>query len=43
MLGWLERNDYKMAGPDRVLYLNNPEEVTPEEILQELQIPISKS
>ena len=42
MMGWLERNNYQMAGPDRVLYLNNPEEVAPEEILQELQIPIRK-
>ena len=43
MLGWIERNNYQMAGPDRVLYLNDPNEVAPEEILQELQIPIARS
>jgi len=43
MLGWIEKNRYRMAGPDRVLYLNNPEEVAPDELLQELQLPIEKA
>ena len=43
MLGWIEQNNYKMAGPDRVVYQNDPTEVAPEEILQELQIPITRA
>ena len=43
MLGWMERNNYKMSGPDRVLYLNNPDEVSSTDILQELQVPIARS
>ncbi|MBN1856577.1 MAG: MerR family transcriptional regulator [Dehalococcoidia bacterium] len=42
IVGWIERNNYRMAGPDRVLYLNNPEEVAPDEIVEELQIPIAR-
>ena len=42
LMGWMETNGYKMAGPDRTLYLNDPTEVAPDEILQELQIPITK-
>jgi effector-binding domain-containing protein len=42
LMGWMEKNGYKMDGPDRTLYLNDPTQVAPDEILQELQIPITK-
>jgi effector-binding domain-containing protein len=42
LMGWMEKNGYKMAGPDRTLYLNDPTQVAPDEILQELQVPITK-
>jgi len=42
MLKWVEQNNYRLAGPDRVLYLIDPKEVPPDEILQELQLPITR-
>jgi len=42
LMSWMEKNGYKMAGPDRTLYLNDPAAVAPDDILQELQIPITK-
>jgi len=42
MLRWVEQNNYKLAGPDRVLYLGDPTQVSPDEILQELQLPITR-
>lgn len=41
-LEWIERNGYRMAGPDRVVYHSDPSEVAPEDLLQELQVPIEK-
>jgi effector-binding domain-containing protein len=42
MLGWIEKNHYQLAGPDRVLYLNFSENIAPQDILQEMQLPISR-
>lgn len=42
MLGWVEKGGYRVDGPDRVLYLTNPEEVSPADVLQELQVPIAR-
>lgn len=43
MLQWLERNHYRMDGPDRVVYLNMSENPAPADILQEMQLPISRA
>ncbi|WP_292463579.1 hypothetical protein [Methanolobus sp.] len=32
----------EFAGPSRVLYLNDPEEVTEEELMSEIQLPIKQ-
>lgn len=42
MLQWLDRNHYRMAGPDRVVYLNMSENPAPADILQEMQLPITR-
>jgi effector-binding domain-containing protein len=42
MLQWIEKNRYQVEGPDRVVYLNFSESTAPEDILQELQVPITK-
>ncbi|NLE94479.1 MAG: MerR family transcriptional regulator [Dehalococcoidia bacterium] len=43
MLQWLDRNHYRMAGPDRVVYLNMSENPAPEDILQEMQLPVTRN
>lgn len=42
MLEWVEQNRYQLAGPDRVAYLNFAEGIAPDDILQEMQLPISR-
>lgn len=42
MLRWMDKNRYRMAGPDRVVYLNMSDNPAPQDILQEMQLPISK-
>jgi len=37
---WLQENGKKMNGPTREVYLNDPREVPPEEILTEIYAPI---
>jgi hypothetical protein len=43
MLQWLDRNHYRMAGPDRVVYPNMSENPAPEDILQEMQLPVTRN
>jgi effector-binding domain-containing protein/DNA-binding transcriptional MerR regulator len=43
LLGWMERNGYRMDGPDRTVYLNTPEQVAPADLLKEVQIPIARA
>ncbi len=43
LLRWMEKNGYRMVGPDRVVYLNSPQEVPPADLLQELQIPVERA
>lgn len=38
---WIRQNKKEIAGPIRELYLNDPREVPPEEILTEIYIPIA--
>ena len=37
---WIEKNGKKIIGPTREIYLNDPNEVPPEEILTEIYAPI---
>ncbi len=41
LFAWLEENGHKLAGPIREAYLNDPREVSPEEILTIIYAPIS--
>jgi effector-binding domain-containing protein len=34
---------YRPAGPPRELYLNDPQEVPPEEYLTEVQVPVARA
>ncbi|MEV4279092.1 MerR family transcriptional regulator [Actinoplanes xinjiangensis] len=38
--GWIEENGRKPSGPPREIYLNDPQSVTPDELLTELQFPV---
>lgn len=38
---WIAQNNKKVAGPTREVYLNDPRQVTPEEILTEIYAPIA--
>jgi len=40
ILKYIENNGYKVAGPYREVYLNNPQEIPENEFLTELQVPI---
>ena len=37
---WLAQNHVKVTGPTREVYLNDPNEVSPEDILTEIYVPI---
>lgn len=37
---WIRQNGYKIAGPSQEVYLSNPEETAPEELLTEVMLPI---
>jgi len=38
---WIAANNKKVAGPTREVYMNDPREVSPEEILTEIYAPIA--
>ena len=40
ILEWVEENGYRVTGPSRELFLTNPMEVSEEELLTEIQIPV---
>ncbi len=40
---WIEAQGYQIAGPAEEIYLNNPQEVPPEELLTEVRLPVAKS
>jgi len=40
LLAWIGQNQHRIAGPIREIYLNDPREVPPEEILTEIHAPI---
>jgi len=41
MMTWLETNGYRMAGPDREVYLQGPEPgIKPEDLVTEIQFPV---
>jgi effector-binding domain-containing protein len=37
---YIEEHGLELAGPSRALYLNDPEEVTEEELMSEIQLPV---
>ena len=39
---WIDENGYAYAGPMRDVYLNDPEQVVPEELLTETLFPVCK-
>ena len=41
LTGWVQERGHEFAGPPREIYLNDPTSVEPEEILTEIQWPIS--
>ena len=44
LLGWIEANGYRIAGPSREIYLQGPgPDFEPPEYLTELQFPVQKS
>lgn len=40
IFGWIVEHDYRISGPIRELYHNDPNEVKPEDILTEILIPV---
>ncbi len=42
IFNWIYENRYRITGPTREYYLNNPKEVKPEEIKTEIYAPIQK-
>ncbi len=40
ILEWVEENGYRVTGPSRELFLTNPMEVSEEELLTEIQVPV---
>jgi len=43
ILAFAEEKKYRVAGPDREIYYNDPAKVPEEELLTELQMPVEKS
>lgn len=41
LFAWLEKNNLSIAGPMREIYLNDPHEVSEEDLLVEIQVPIA--
>lgn len=41
LTGWIQEHGHEIAGPPREIYLNDPRSVAPEDILTELDFPIS--
>ena len=41
LMSWIGKNGKKITGPLREVYLNDPREVPPEEILTEIDVPIA--
>lgn len=39
---FISDNGFEIAGPDRQIYLNNPDETKPEDCLTEIQIPVKE-
>jgi len=40
LVDWISENGHEVAGPPREIYLNDPQEVSPEEILTQIEFPI---
>ncbi len=42
IMEWVQANGYRIAGPNREIYLQGPGQVPPEELLTEIQLPVVK-
>lgn len=42
LAGWIAQNGYEVAGPPEEVYLTNPAETRPEDLLTEIRFPIRK-
>lgn len=43
IMGWVPQNGLVFAGPPREVYLNDPQEVAPEELLTRVEFPVAVS
>jgi effector-binding domain-containing protein len=41
--GWIHDHGHQMTAPPREIYLNDPQTVTPEDLLTEVQFPIDEA
>jgi effector-binding domain-containing protein len=39
---WIAENGYEIAGPSEEVYLSNPQETPPAELLTEVRFPVRK-
>ena len=42
LMGWVAENGYEVAGPPEEVYLSNPDETPPEELVTEVRFPVRK-
>lgn len=43
LVPWIMENGYEIAGPSEEVYLSDPQNTPPEEILTEVRFPVRKS
>ena len=43
LFAWIEEQGLTVAGPVREVYLNDPTQVKPEEVLTEIYVPVSRA
>lgn len=43
VIGWIEDHGHTVTGPPREVYLNDPQLVTPDDLLTEVQFPVDAS
>lgn len=40
VMGWISEHGYEIAGPPREIYLNDPQQVAPEDLLTRVEFPV---
>lgn len=43
LFAWIEEHGFTIAGPVREVYLNDPTQVKPEEVLTDIYVPVSRA